>query len=215
MFSTISNAKLSEKNKKYCSRDLLFGESNASQGWALHGTTTVSRFSDHVKTYLLRWYDYGERTGHKADPAQVARDMRNARDTNGEKLFNRNQWLKESQIKSFFSRVSASRKKSTHATTQCSQLETLEEEDINQYRDVENREDLLAAIDEDMGLKHPIMFEMYDICEYSREGKLQVFTIALLKEMLDYFEVAYSPKQRKAYYLKLLDDLVKECTCSS
>ena len=73
----------------------------------------------------------------------------------------------------------------------------------------------MAEINANIGLRHPIMFEMYDICEHSREGKLNVFTIALMKEMLGDFEIDYRPNQRKTYYLKLLDDMVKECSCSS
>ena len=52
-----------------------------------------------------------KKTGHKADPAQVVADMRTARNENGDRLFSRNKWLNATQIKGFFSRMTAKQRR--------------------------------------------------------------------------------------------------------
>ena len=42
----------------------------------------ATRFSAKVKEYLTAKFDIGEKTGDKADPTQVASDMRKAKDDN-------------------------------------------------------------------------------------------------------------------------------------
>ena len=49
-------------------------------GWALQKTRgSGTRFTEKVKEYLSSRFQTGERTGRKADPAQVASEMREAR----------------------------------------------------------------------------------------------------------------------------------------
>ena len=81
-------------------------------GWAISKTHSGStRFSPRVKEYLSAKFEIGERTGRKADPAQVEKDMRNARKPSNERLFNSKEWLTKSRIQSFFSRLAVSRRK--------------------------------------------------------------------------------------------------------
>ena len=53
------------------------------QGWALRSTNEAARFSATQKVYLDEKFKIGEQTGFKADPAQVARDMRYAKHEDG------------------------------------------------------------------------------------------------------------------------------------
>ena len=46
-------------------------------------------------------------TGHKADPASVARSMMYAKDANGLRLFSSEEFLTSKQIAGFFSRLAA------------------------------------------------------------------------------------------------------------
>ena len=57
-------------------------------GWALQSPQRFeTRFSAKVKECLLTAkFDIGEKTGDKADPTQVASDMRNAKDDNNSRL---------------------------------------------------------------------------------------------------------------------------------
>jgi len=59
------------------------------------------------KEYLTARFSLGERSGHKADPAQVAVDMRNAKNECNERLFTRAEWMTKTQVQSFISRLAA------------------------------------------------------------------------------------------------------------
>ena len=55
-------------------------------GWALHKSrSTQKRFSKKVRDYLQKKFEIGQQTGRKEDPAQVADDMRRARNAKGER----------------------------------------------------------------------------------------------------------------------------------
>ena len=83
-----------------------------NMGWALHKPRTGTvRFSTAIKQYLTQKFDLGETTGHKADPGEVVIEIRNARSENNEKMFSRDDWLTKTQIRNFFSRLAASRRK--------------------------------------------------------------------------------------------------------
>ena len=44
--------------------------------WALKVTKRPTRMTDNVKTFLMKEFEEGARTGNKADPVQVAREMK-------------------------------------------------------------------------------------------------------------------------------------------
>ena len=48
-------------------------------GWALKVTKRPTRMTDNVKTFLMKKFEEGVRTGNKADPVQVAREMKTLR----------------------------------------------------------------------------------------------------------------------------------------
>ena len=81
-------------------------------GWALQKPRGSGvRFPERVKQYLQSCFDIGVRTGRKADPAQVSMDMRNAKTADGKRVFSRDEWLTKVQIKGFFSRLAAAKRK--------------------------------------------------------------------------------------------------------
>ena len=178
-FTTISNIKIKHKPEQ-----LLFGvATELEMGWALSKVPTNTRFSEKVKTYLNAKFVLGERTGNKAVPKDVAEDMRKARNENGVRVFKREEWLKETQVKSFFSRLAAKRKLPREPREEMSQ------EDVEDYEEFLNQEDLVKSIQQMIGLRHPIVFDVYDICEYSANGTLAKLSVKLLKEILNYFEL--------------------------
>lgn len=85
--------------------------SNLSQGWALAKPRVATRFSSKVKAYLNVKFELGGKTGLKADPNQVAAEMRNARDEDNNRRFSREEWLSKYQIKSYLSRLASPRRK--------------------------------------------------------------------------------------------------------
>ena len=97
------------------------GKSNLPKGWALHKSKGgCKRFPKAVKDYLIAKYDLGEKTGNKCDPQKAAEDMRHAKLQNDDRRFSREDWLNKSQIRSFFSRITAARRKQSQLDTQIS-----------------------------------------------------------------------------------------------
>ena len=71
------------------------------KGWALKTTKKPPRMEAHVKAYLVQKFDEGARSGQKADPLQVSREMKLVKDENGRALFKPDQWRTTQQINSF------------------------------------------------------------------------------------------------------------------
>jgi hypothetical protein len=76
-------------------------------GWALKGSASRRRLTKNQKKYLTDIFLLGEQTRQKADPDDVSKSMRKARDTDGSSLFKSNEYLTSKQIASFFSRLSS------------------------------------------------------------------------------------------------------------
>ena len=190
-------------------------------GWALQKRVSTGKFPEGVKNYLTAIFDLGEATGRKADPMQVSVDMRMARDESGERIFTREDWLTKTQIKSFFSRLAAARRKRRLQQPSVSydedsetELDTLAEDVANAEQE-KMHEEIMARLRDEIGLQHPIVFENFNICQYYREGKLKLFNIPMLKNICEYFEISFKARDKKAVFLKRLSDLVRECDCSS
>ena len=74
-----------------------------NMGWALQKPRGGgTRFTENVKVYLSKRFEIGETTGRKADPAQVAADMRKARDADGTRRFKRSESPKYKAISQGF-----------------------------------------------------------------------------------------------------------------
>ena len=99
-------------------------------GWALRSPRRgAPRFSAKVKEYLTAKFDIGEKTKDKADPTQVALDMRSAKDDNNSRLFRREEWLTKTQVKGFFSRLGAARRRCGNEVIDLNDAYTEEEEE--------------------------------------------------------------------------------------
>ena len=62
-------------------------------GWALHKKCASARFNQKVRQYLIQKFNMGQETCRKEDPAQVAKDMRTTSTVDGERMFDRTEWL--------------------------------------------------------------------------------------------------------------------------
>jgi hypothetical protein len=101
-FTTLSSKNVQGQGPKQ-HQTLECRESSSKMGWALSKPKTGSaHFSPNVCKYLTAKFDCGEQTGRKSGPAQVAKDMRCAKDEGGEKLFKAAERLDKEQIKGFF-----------------------------------------------------------------------------------------------------------------
>ena len=43
----------------------------------------------------------------------------------------------------------------------------------------------------EIGLTHPIVYDIYDLCDYVKEEKWSYFTVSMLKEICTFFELAF------------------------
>lgn len=191
---------------------------NLSMGWALAKPRTGwVRFSPKVKEYLVIKFDCGERTGTKANPEKVALDMRQANDKDGKRLFTREEWLNNSQIKGFFSRLAKLRRKAGVTSSSDLYENMTDDSDHEESCDEEEEEDraeLVNRIVSTITVKHPIFYDVYDLCDIHHQDKLGTFKVNMLKEMCSHFELNFKSKDRKADLIKLIADMVSKCTCS-
>ena len=77
------------------------------RGWALKQTKKARRFSETQKKYLDEKFDIGQQTGQKMDPGSVTRDMCYAKNSEGNRLFTRDEFLTAQQVQLYFSRRAA------------------------------------------------------------------------------------------------------------
>ena len=96
--------------------------------------------------------------------------MRKAKGENGERLSSQEEWLTKAQIQGFFFRLSSSRWKRagsspSTAVDDKSDEELIDEEEVNHMTTVE-------SVVTEIGLTHPIVYDIYDLCDYVKEEKL-------------------------------------------
>ena len=196
-----------------------------SMGWALqkprggHG-----RFSPEVTQYLTTKFDLGEATGQKADPGQFATDMRKACDESGQRVFSRENWLNSNQVKSFFSRLTAKRRKGRFAASRESGIDTTgtTESDIEELMEEgelieseQHRKETVQDILDDISVQnlHPIVNDSFDLCEYNKKQQLGRFSVYMLKSVCNHFEIVVKAKNTKTVLLEKLKEVLNQCSC--
>ena len=70
------------------SSSTVINDTPMTMGWAINKITSSTRFPQKVKDYLTARFLIGEKTGCKADPNQVEKDMRTSRNPSNERKFN-------------------------------------------------------------------------------------------------------------------------------
>ena len=197
-FSTLSLTDDSRKeNKKPAGQERASSKESwrsKGDGWALQKPSGGStRFSEKVKSFLKDRFNAGAQTGRKADPAQVAADIRKVRNAEGTRKFSSNEWLTKAQVQSFFSRLSSLNRKASR-TLQRDNVkgdnedgndeddDLLLEEEL-EYLDEKLRNEEIDDICNQVGVIRPIMYDGYDLCEQVRLDKLSAFTVSTLRTM--------------------------------
>ena len=67
----------------------------SSMGWALKATQKRPHLEEKVKANLIEKFEAGERSGTKADPLSVLREMKLKRDGKGKLVFQPEEWKME------------------------------------------------------------------------------------------------------------------------
>ena len=107
-----------------------------------------------------------------------------ARGNDGERLFSCDEFLTSQQISSFFSRLA----------TQKSLLDKYDtEENDDEAAEFENSlEDLTNQVRREVSLQHPIVFDCHNMCDLVKQGKLNKFSIKMLKRLCEHFDLDVS-----------------------
>ncbi|KAK3700601.1 hypothetical protein QZH41_010510 [Actinostola sp. cb2023] len=168
-----------------------------TMGWALHKNRGCgTRFSSKVREYLERKFEIGQATGRKEDPAQVAKDMRTACTTEGS--------AEEAAHSQDLKNDSDSVGEQDGSTEEYAQIA-----DEEQLR--ETSEAVLAVI----GITHPVMYDVYDLCTMKAEQKLASFKVKMLMEICSYFELPYNYKDTKSVLIGKVTGMISDCSCRS
>ena len=129
-----------------------------------------------------------------------------ARDSEGNRLFTSAEFLTSQQVASFFSRFAAERRL-PDVTSGDEEEDDAETESALQV--------LSNAVMRQVSLEHPIVYDCYNICDLISSSKLSSFSIQMLKEFCNFFEIDTSDVKvrRKKPYLDLLVAFGKDCPC--
>lgn len=178
-----------------------------SLGWVLKALSTRrSRFTASQKAYLTKKFKLGEQTGQKADPASVARAMVSAKDASGNRLFTSDGFLSANQIAGFFSHLSA--KKSLHEVEEA-------EDDFQSAVDEASIEKLANVAVQELQIRHPICYDVYNLCDMAARSKLKNFSVSVLKDICLFYDIDVNNVtiHRKQPYVNKIQSLCLSCVC--
>ena len=183
---------------------------SSSKGWALKTNKRGPRMGEKAKAFLLDKFNAGL-TGHKADPLQVAKEMKLSKDKDGNPLFSPEEWRTAKQITSFFSRMSALYKQ--HGAQ--IDVEELDEEDLIALETEEGLKILNEAVLNDMEPSlHPVIVQELNLCEMTGSAKLQKLKVTQLSDICKELQLKTSgPQNRKKTFIGPIEDYIKNCTC--
>ena len=91
----------------------------------------------------------------------------------------------------------------------------------------EQDEDVLAAEEElahqnvrtvildEVALRHPVVFDIFNLCDMHGSGKLRQLSVATLRSICEHFDIDVEniKGRRKAPYLSLLGEFLESCDC--
>ena len=136
----------------------------------------------------------------------VARQMKIARDVDGQRQFSHEEVLSSTQIQSFFS---------WRAKCKNSEAQLGSDKD---YEAAENEEALATLrneVLEHIQPKHPVMYDGYNLRELVTSQKLSKLKVSELSEICHSFKLEVPAQQgkRKAPFIGALTAMVSECSC--
>ena len=117
------------------------------------------------------------------------------------------EFLKErSGLQIFFSRLTSNRRQLV-----CE--EESQDEELNNADQL--HQEIVQDVVQDVCTDHPIMYDIYDICDYSRQDILNKFNVKMLKAICKHFELSFTSKSLKVDLIDKIKAMVAECSCSS
>ena len=170
---------------------------------------------EKVKAFLVQKFNQGAAGGQKADPVQVAREMKCARDSSGKLQFKPEEWRTAQQISSFFSRMSALQRQRQPDEIESQEDEVTDEEDLEALESENCIQAIRQEVYRDIETpNHPIQVAAVNVCELSHAGKLSSLKLAQLREVCTALQLQTDGSHsRKRTYTEPLDVYAKSCSC--
>ena len=69
----------------------------------------------------------------------------------------------------------------------------------------------MAKITDEVGLRHPITYDIYDLCELHLDNKLSTLNISKLKNILSHLDISFKSKEKKVSLVEILREVISEC----
>jgi hypothetical protein len=189
-------------------------------GWALKTVKPRPRLGEKVKAFFIEKSERGERSGNKADPMSVSREMKFKKDDKGKLLFEPEEWKTTQQIKSFFSRYSTKLRQQQMGELKDTEPEVGVEEELPEENmeawesEITLQELRLAVFNETKKPEHPIEVEGVNGCQMFQDGKLKTLKVSQLRAIWDTLGLTIEGSQaRKKSFIEPLEELVKTCSC--
>jgi Arf-GAP/Rho-GAP domain/ANK repeat/PH domain-containing protein 3 len=76
------------------------------------------------------------------------------------------------------------------------------------------RDGLIEAINDEIGLKHPITYDAFDLCQLHQGYKLNTLNVALLKSICSQLDIPFKSKERKRDLIEKIAETILQCECS-
>ena len=77
----------------------------------------------------------------------------------------------------------------------------------------QERQQVMKSIVETIGLRHPLVYDIYNLCELCKSNKLATCNVNVLKAILKHFQIPTASKHRKADLIQRLASFVIKCDC--
>ena len=207
------------------SREEIAAVEVAEVGWALKGLKKHQKVTQGVRCFLNDKFEIGSNTGRKADPAQVAKEMRYLKKADGDLMFTSSEWKTTRQITSYFSRLAAKQKQAKRRshlpvvdpTESKLDVDDSEEDDDDKYDADSERHDMHDLVFQELDVLHPIMFKEMNLCQLYENHMLEKsLKLKDLREICEQFKInKEGPMSRRLSFFKPLEEYLKQCTCVS
>ena len=122
-------------------------------------------------------------------------------------MFTSAEVLTSRQVASFFSRLAAKQRLPDATSGSDEEADDAETESA--------LEELSNAVMREVSLEHPIVYNCYNICDLISSFELSSFSIQMLKEFCNFFEIhtSHVKVRQKKPYLDLSVAFGKDCSC--
>ena len=79
--------------------------------------------------------------------------------------------------------------------------------------EINDREELKGQVLGELGLRHPILCDTYDLCELNNGKDLLNFNVKRIKEICHHFEIPIKSRDSKNVLLQKLTEELNKCQC--